>query len=221
MPAQEEDLPILIFLAIGALVLVLIVVLGVRSSRRKNRATEPSYGLTAQWDAGQPLLATSSMNAYDGKRQWEIFQQRFVPGTEVPGLPLGDPSGKELPVERGALRVSRVAREVREGYPNARVGFVAYFAPYEQSEFPMALPAGGRGIARVELDGAGVRVLAADGSLAWDAAWADCKVAGREATIRVHNGRSQLEFERDRTPDHRTLEAVLVKYGNYWPMGAV
>ncbi len=221
MPAQEEDLPILIFLAVGVLVLVLIVVLGVRSSRRKNRSTAPSYELAARWDAGQPVLATSSLNAYDGKRQWEVFQQRFVPGTEVPDLPLGDPGEKGTPVERGALRVSRVAREVREGYPNARVGFVAYFAPYERSEFPMALPSSGRGFERVELDSDGVRAVAADGSLAWEAAWGDCKVAGREGTIRVHNGRSQLEFERDRTPDHRTLEAVLVKYGTYWPMGAV
>ena len=211
----------LIFLIAGALVLVLIVVFGVLSSRRKNRATEPSYELTAQWDAGQPVLATSSMNAYDGKRQWEIFQQRFAPGTEVPGLPLSDPGGKEPVADRGTLRVSRVAREVREGYPNARVGFVAYFAPYELSEFPMVLATGGRGAERIELDGHGVRVLSADGSTTWEAGWSDCQVAGREHAIRVHNGRSQFEIDRSRTPDHRTLEAVLVKYGAYWPMGAV
>jgi len=220
VPAQEEDLPILIFLVVGAVVLALLVVFGVLSSRRKSRATRPSYEVRLLWEMSQPVLSTSSMNASDGKRQWEIFRQLFAPGTEVHDLPVGAPGGQDGPREVQSLRVSRVAREVREGWPQAQVGFLAYFEPYEFSEFPASFVLSGGRFARVDLDRGGVQVSGGEAP-AWAASWDECRVAGRQDSIRLHNGRAQIELERSRTPDDTTLEALLVKYGVYWPTGAV
>lgn len=210
MLAQEEDLAFFIFIAVGVLIVALIFFFGVRSSKKKNRATEPAYRLSVRWEAGQPVLTTSSMEAYASKRQWEIFQQHFAPGTEVPDLPVSDPAAKDPGAEPRTLRVSRLAREARAGYPKGKIGFNAYFEPYEFAELPRTFAVSGRKPRTVGLTAEGVAVHDESGAVIWQSAWAECRFAGTQNELKLANG--TLAFDRDRVAEHETLEAVLTKY---------
>ncbi|WP_104091514.1 hypothetical protein [Arthrobacter sp. GMC3] len=228
MPVQDEDLGIAIFIAVGILVVVLIIVFGVISTRRKNRAITPSYDLRIVQAAGQPALATSSVDRLNGKRQWELFQQLFAPGTEVPMVPVSETASMHTPADGNletepltrTLRVSRLSREVREGWPNAMVGFTAYFEPYEFIEFPAVFDATARKFQLIKLSQEGIQILTADQSLVWEASWDSCKVAGVNKEIKLHNGKALMVVDRESINDDSIFEALCVKYGTYWPSAA-
>lgn len=204
---SEDDLLIFGTLAIGLAVVALIVFFGVRSTRKKNRSTTPAYTKQIQISANQPVLITSSMDQYDGKHQWELFQQEAGVGAEV-----------AVPDAAGGtqnLRVSRVAQEVREGYPLPKVGFLAYFEPYEFAELPVTYPMTARKHRALELTRDGVRVIATDGSTAWEAQWSNCRVAAHAKEIRLAGLNGSCYLYHSDLADHQVAEEILVKYGVY------
>lgn len=75
---MDDDPTILLILGLGALVVVLIVVFGVMSSRRKARATAPRWQVRTIEVLGQPVLETTSVERTDD-RQWQLFQGGSVP----------------------------------------------------------------------------------------------------------------------------------------------
>ncbi len=206
---SEDDLLIVGTVVIGVVVIALIAFFGVRSTRKKNRSTTPAYSTKIQIAANQPVLITSSMGQYDGKRQWELFQQETGVGTEL-----------TVPDEAGGtrtLRVSRVTQEVREGYPQAKVGFLAYFEPYEFAEFPATYPMTAKLHRTLELTRDGVRVIGTDGSTAWEAQWSNCHVAAHAKEIRLAGPNGSCYLYHADLADHQVAEEILVKYGVYNP----
>ena len=149
---MSDDTGILLFLAVGVLVLIGIVVFGVLSSRRKKKATTPTWTVQIAWIDEQPYLESSDLAA-DDKRQEELFRQAYGTGTSV-AIPGVDADG--LPFER-EMHVSRIGRSLRAGFPQAKLGLTAYFREWEGSEFPVSFPVkGADGVVEIAMDAAGV-----------------------------------------------------------------
>lgn len=203
----EDGFGILIFCVVAVVVLAAIVFFGIRSTRRKNRSAAAAFEVSSVLAGGQPVLMSSSMNRYDGKHQWELFQRDYGVGTTHQW------SGPDGQVHE--LRVSRVRQETREGYPQAKVGFVAYFEPYEFVEFPMILPLSNRKAQVLELTREGCRLLASDGAVSWAGAWEAIYVAAQKDDTLLAGPNGSLRVRHDEVSDPVLVEATLVKYGTY------
>jgi hypothetical protein len=200
----SDDTGILLFLGAGALILVLIVVFGVRSSRRKKRATSRTWTVRTGWIGEQPFLESSDL-APDDSRQEELFRQTYpIDGSLT--ITVTDEDG---PTQR-EVHVSRVGRSLRAGFPQAKIGLTAYFREWEDSEFPVAFPVKGSDkVVEIGMDAAGVTALDAAGATVWTSPWStllfsngpDIVLAGGGRTVRFEDG------------DGSALEELLIKYG--------
>ncbi|MGG7465257.1 hypothetical protein [Plantibacter sp. YIM 135347] len=204
---MDDDTGFLIFMAIGVLILVLIVVFGVASSRRKAKTNAPSWTTRVASLGAQPYLESSDVDQPDA-RQWELFQKINAPGTTL-DVPVLDDAGED---RVATLTVARVQRSLRAGWPQAKIGFTAYFREFEQSEFPLTLVVSGeQRITAVQLDAAGVTALTADQTVVWRSAWADLSYSNGTDLI-LHNGRQPIHIATS-DADQDPLEELVIKYG--------
>lgn len=208
---MDDDPTILLILGLGALVVVLIVVFGVMSSRRKARATAPRWQVRTIEVLGQPALETTSVERTDD-RQWQLFQERFGPGTVIPEVSV---EGRDGPRSWRDLTVSRVRRSLRSGWPQARVGFTAYFEAFENREFPANFRIDSPTVAGIACDRHGVTVTAPDGTSLLTAAW-DRLLVSNGPDVILQSGDQRVSVDAVRTAAAPTeVEEVLIKYGQF------
>ncbi|WEK62103.1 MAG: hypothetical protein P0Y60_04940 [Candidatus Microbacterium colombiense] len=207
---MSDDTGILLFLALGVLVLIAIVVLGVLSSRRKRTATTRTWTVSTGWIGEQPFLQSSDL-APDDTRQEELFRQTYEVGGSLT-ITTADENGE--PVER-EVHVSRIGRSLRAGFPQAKIGVTAYFREWEGSEFPVAFAVKGTDkVVEIAMDADGVTARDAAGASIWASPWStllfsngpDIVLAGGGRTVRVED------------TDGSDLEELLIKYGTLTQM---
>lgn len=204
---MSDDTGFLIFLGVGVIVLVLIVVFGVLGSRRKKRATEPTFSARQSAIGRQPFLESSDL-ALDDTRQEEIFRQRYpIGGTLTLPVPDAEGTSSERQVE-----ISRIGRSLRSGWPQAKLGLSVYFREWENSEFPASFPVKGTDrIVAVTLDAEGVAALDAASAVVWSSPWERLLFSngpdlvlgdGASRTVRLEHAHADA-----------ALEELVVKYG--------
>lgn len=206
---MSDDTGILIFLAVGVLVVIGIVVFGVLSSRRKKNATSRTFSVRSGRIGTQPFLESSDL-ALDDKRQEELFRLTY----EIGGS-LQIPSDDE-PDDR-TVHISRIGRSLRAGFPQAKIGLSVYFREWENSEFPARFPVrGDHGTTAVTMDAAGVTALDANSSIVWTSPWPALRFSngpdlvlldGAGKTVRLQPADAQPEFEE-----------IVIKYGTLQQM---
>ena len=204
---MDDDTGFLIFMAIGVGILALIVVFGVSSSRRKARTNKQTWTARIAYLGAQPYVESSDVEQPDA-RQWELFQQQYAPGTSHQ-VPVVDGAGGE---QRVPLTVAQTRRSLRAGWPQAKIGFTAYFREFANSEFPISIAVSGeRKITSVILDEVGVQAMTDDHSLVWRSDWSDL-VFSNGTDLILHNGERPVHIN---TPDspRDLLEELVVKYG--------
>ena len=203
---MDDDTGILLFLAIGVLVLVGIVVFGVLSSRRKKRATAPTWTVQTGWIGEQPFIESSDLAA-DDTRQEELFRQTYQLGTSLTIRGLGE-DGE--PTER-VVHVSRIGRSLRAGFPQAKLGLTAYFQEWESSEFPVSFAVrGSHKIVEIAMDAEGVTARDATGAPVWTAPWSRLLFSnGPDIVLAAGTGKN-VRFE---YTNGSALEEILIKYG--------
>jgi hypothetical protein len=208
----NDDPALYLFLAMAAGAVILIVAFGITSSRRRTRAASPGWQVTQGAVLGQPVLESSGVDVSD-TRQWQLFQDQFAAGSLHPVARLED--GVESSEE---LRVSRVSRSLREGWPRPKLGFSAYFQDFEGTEFPatIALP-GNRALASVTADAGGLRVSGPDGQLRWAATWTTLRFSNGDDLV-LHNGSEPLRVNLSRDDGRNDLEELVIKYGAFSQM---
>ncbi|WP_053353718.1 hypothetical protein [Leucobacter musarum] len=210
---MSDDIGILIFLAVGVLVLAAIVFFGVRSSAKKKRADRPTWQVSTQWIVGQPVIVSSDIELAD-RRQEELFRQTYDIGGIVAGVLVPGPDGTPTPTD---LRVSRVSRSLRAGWPQAKLGLAVYFEPWEQAEFPASYPISGSAKSvRLELDANGVTASDAASAMTWAAPWSSIRVSNGNDIILADGENRRVQFS---VPaEHAELEEVLTKYATMQQM---
>lgn len=200
----SDDTGILLFLGAGVLVLVGIVIFGVLSSRRKNRATTPTWTVRTGWISTQPFLESSDL-APDDRRQEELFRQTYANGTRLT-VTVADENG---PAQR-EVHVSRIGRSLRAGFPQAKIGLTAYFREWEGSEFPVAFPVKGTDkVAEIEMDATGVTARDAAGAAVWSSPWSTLLFSNGPDIVLAGGGKT-VRFE---YADGSEPEELLIKYG--------
>lgn len=204
---MDDDTGILIFLGAGVLVLVAIVVFGVLSSRRKRAATQHTFTVRQVWIGDQPFLESSDLDASD-KRQEELFRLRYPVGSSLV-LARAGADGDRIEQE---VHVSRIARSLRAGWPQAKLGLSVYFREWEGSEFPARFSVKGTDkVAGVELDATGVRAVDAAEDLVWSAPWEKLLLSNGPDIMLADGAAKTIRFESlDDDPD---LQEILIKYG--------
>lgn len=201
---MSDDTGILLFLGAGALVLLLIVVFGVLSSRRKKRATSRTWTVRTGWIGEQPFIESSDL-APDDSRQEELFRQTYPIGGSLT-ITVTDESG---PVQR-EVHVSRVGRSLRAGFPQAKIGLTAYFREWEGSEFPVVFRVKGSDkVVAIEMDTAGVTARDAAGVTVWTSPWSTLLFSNGPDIVLAGGGMT-VRFE---YADGSTIEELLIKYG--------
>lgn len=204
---MSDDTGILIFLGIGVLVLAAIVCFGIRSSRKKRVAEAPTWQTRVSWTGGQPVLESTDLELHD-KRQEELFRQAHPAGRVVEAVPVPGPNGEGVPTD---LRVSRVGRSLRAGWPKAKLGLSVYFEPWERAEFPVSFPVKGTNKAViVDFDAEGVAARDAAGAVVWSSPWATLTFSNGPDIIIADGANKRVQFEYKDLPE---LEAILIKYG--------
>ncbi len=208
---MNDDPALFLFLAMAATAILLVVAFGITSSRRRARATSPSWQVTQNAVLGQPVLESSGVEVSD-TRQWQLFQDQFAEGSLHPVARL---DGVEASEE---LRVSRVSRSLRDGWPRPKVGFSAYFQDFEGTEFPatISLP-GNSGLASVTADAGGLRVCGPDGQLRWAATWTTLRFSNGDDLV-LHNGSEPLRLNLSRDDGRNDFEELVIKYGAFRQM---
>ena len=203
---MSDDTGILLFLAAGALVLVLIVVFGVLSSRRKKTATARTWSVRTGWIGEQPFLESSDLTP-DDKRQEELFRQTYPIGASVT-VAITDDQGERADHE---VHVSRIGRSLRAGFPQAKIGLTAYFREWEGTEFPVAFPVKGTDkIVEIALDADGVTAKDAAGTSVFTSPWSTLLFSnGPDIVLAGGTGKTvRVEYK-----DGDALEELLIKYG--------
>lgn len=203
---MSDDTGILLFLAAGVLVLALIVVFGVLSSRRKKTATTRTWTVRTGRIGEQPFLESSDLTP-DDKRQEELFRQTYPIGGSVT-VTITDDQGERAEHE---VHVSRIGRSLRAGFPQAKIGLTAYFREWEASEFPVAFPVKGSDkIVEVALDAEGVTARDAAGASVFASPWSTLLFSnGPDIVLAGGTGTTvRVEYK-----DGDTLEELLIKYG--------
>lgn len=202
---MTDDQGIILFLAIGVVVLAAIVGFGIRSSRKKARAQKPTFTTRLRWLGEQPYFESSEL-AMDDRRQEEIFRTLYAIGSEAT-VPAAAP---ETPST--ILHVSRIGRSLRSGWPNAKIGFTAYFAEFENVELPVEFAvAGSDGVTLVELSVGGVTGRGADGQSLWASTWADLTFSNGPTLILANGASRPLTIEYANAEPE--LEELVIKYG--------
>jgi len=200
----SDDTGILLFLGAGALVLLLIVVFGVLSSRRKKRATSRTWTVRTGWIGEQPFIESSDL-APDDSRQEEFFRQTYPIGGSLT-ITVTDENG---PVQR-EVHVSRVGRSLRAGFPQAKIGLTAYFREWEGSEFPVVFPVKGSDkVVAIEMDAAGVTARDAASATVWTSPWSTLLFSNGPDIV-LAGGGTTVRFE---YADGSAVEELLIKYG--------
>ncbi|MHC9046112.1 hypothetical protein ACYX8G_16125 [Microbacterium saperdae] len=203
---MSDDTGILLFLAAGVLVLALIVVLGVLSSRRKKAATAHTWTVRTGWIGEQPFLESTDL-APDDKRQEELFRQTYPIGGSVT-VAITDEQGERAEHE---VHVSRIGRSLRAGFPQAKVGLTAYFREWEGTEFPVAFAVKGSDkIVELAMDAEGVTARDAAGVSVFASPWSTLLFSnGPDIVLAGGTGKTvRVEYK-----DGDTLEELLIKYG--------
>lgn len=204
---MSDDTGILLFLAVGVLVLIGIVVFGVLGSRRKKKATTPTWTVQMAWIDEQPYLESSDLAA-DDKRQEELFRQTYEIGGSVvvPGV---DPDGQ--PIER-EVHVSRIGRSLRAGFPQAKLGLTAYFREWEGSEFPTSFPVkGSDGVVEIAMDAEGVTARDAAAETVLRAPWSTLLFSNGPDIVLAGGTGNTVRFAY--SGDRSDVEELLIKYG--------
>lgn len=208
---MSDDTGIMLFLAAGALVLALIVVFGVLSSRRKKSATTRTWTVRTGWIGEQPFLESSDL-APDDARQEELFRQTYPIGGGVT-VAVIDEQGERAEHE---VHVSRIGRSLRAGFPQAKIGLTAYFREWEGSEFPVAFPVKGSDkIVELAMDAEGVTARDAAGTSVFTSPWSTLLFSnGPDIVLAGGTGTTvRVEYK-----DGDTLEELLIKYGTLTQM---
>ncbi|MEV4669940.1 hypothetical protein [Microbacterium sp. LWO12-1.2] len=203
---MSDDTGIMLFLVAGALVLVLIVVFGVLSSRKKSKATTRTWSVRTGWIGEQPFLESSDLTP-DDKRQEELFRQTYPIGGSVT-VAVTDDQGERVEHE---VHVSRIGRSLRAGFPQAKIGLTAYFREWEGTEFPVAFPVKGSDkIVELSLDGDGVTARDAAGATVFASPWSTLLFSnGPDIVLAGGTGKAvHVEYQ-----DGDALEELLIKYG--------
>lgn len=203
---MNDDTAILLFLAVGAVVLIGIVVFGILSSRRKRTAQTRSFTVRQAWIGEQPFFESSDL-ALDDKRQEELFRQTYpLGGTLAITVAGADGEGVEREVE-----VARIGRSLRSGWPNAKLGLSAYFREWEHSEFPTAFAVkGSGGVVEIAMDADGVIARDASGADVWNAAWSSLLFSNGPDIVLGGGSAGTVRFE---YVNGSELEELLIKYG--------
>lgn len=201
---MSDDTGILLFLGAGVLVLILIVVFGVLSSRRKKRATTRTWTVRTGWIGEQPFLESSDL-APDDSRQEELFRETYPIGGSLT-ITVRDENG---PAQR-EVHVSRIGRSLRAGFPQAKIGLTAYFREWEGSEFPVAFAVKGSDkVVEIGMDAAGVTARDAAGATVWTSPWSTLLFSNGPDIVLAGGGKT-VRFE---YADGSEVEELLIKYG--------
>jgi len=203
----DDDTGILIFLGVGVLVLIGIIVFGVLSSRRKRAATRHTFTVRQASIDDQPFLESSDLDASD-TRQEELFRAAYPLGGSLV-LAWTGADGDRIEQE---VHVSRIARSLRAGWPQAKLGLSVYFREWEGSEFPARFAVKGTDkVANVEFDATGVRAVDGTEDLVWSAPWEKLLFSnGTDIMLSDGAGRTIRVEPRADEPE---LEEILIKYG--------
>lgn len=203
----SDDTGILLFLGIGAVILIGIVVFGLLSSRQKKNAQTRTWTVRTEWIGDQPYLASTDLTQ-DDKRQEELFRLTYAIGGVLP-MTLADENGER--VERD-LRVSRIGRSLRGGWPQAKLGLTAYFAEWDNSEFPVTFPVKASDkIVSITMDADGIAARDAVGAVVWSSPWSSLLFSNGPDIVLSDGAAHTLRIE---TPEeHPELEEILIKYG--------
>lgn len=201
---MSDDTGILLFLGAGVLVLILIVVFGVLSSKRKKRATTRTWTVRTSWIGEQPFLESSDL-APDDSRQEELFRETYPIGGSLT-ITVRDENG---PAQR-EVHVSRIGRSLRAGFPQAKIGLTAYFREWEGSEFPVAFAVKGSDkVVEIGMDAAGVTARDAAGATVWTSPWSTLLFSNGPDIVLAGGGKT-VRFE---YADGSEVEELLIKYG--------
>lgn len=204
----SDDSMFLVFMAAGVAVLALIVLFGVLSGRKKRAATSATWTVAVDYLAGrEPFFSSSSVEMSD-KRQWELWRERFAVGSPQ-SVTLADETAEPTP---RTLHIGRVGRELRAGWPQAKYGFVAYFAEFENSGLPCEFQVKAtKKIVVVECAAEGVVARDAEGNTAWQSNWSELVFSNGPDLI-LSNGKEQIRVQ-PQEKGYKDLEALAVKYG--------
>lgn len=204
---MSDDTSILLFLGIGAVILIGIVVFGLLSSRRKKNAQTRTWTVQTDWIGDQPFLASSDLTQ-DDKRQEELFRLTYAIGGVLPMTVSGE-DGE--PVTRD-VHVSRISRSLREGWPQAKLGLTAYFSEWEGSEFPATFPVKASDkVVSITMDADGVAARDAAGAIAWSSPWSTLLFSNGPDIVLSDGAARTLRIEMPE--DHPELEELVIKYG--------
>ncbi|MFF7291487.1 hypothetical protein ACFY9N_03035 [Microbacterium sp. NPDC008134] len=204
-----DDTGILIFLGVGVLVVIGIVVFGVLSSKRKKNATMRTFTVRPGEIGSQPFLESNDI-ALDDKRQEELFRLTYEIGGELQIPSDDEPDGR-------TVRISRVSRSLRAGFPQAKIGMSAYFREWENSEFPARFPVrGDHGTTAVTMDAAGVTALDANSGIVWTSPWSALRFSnGPDLVLLDSAGKTVRLHPADAQPE---IEEIVIKYGTLQQM---
>ena len=206
MTHMSDEMGIIIFLAIGFLVVVGIVVVGVLRGRKQAQATTATWTTQLGLIGEQPYLVSSDFDMRNN-RQVELFREAHKPGATVT---LSQPGEDGEPIVQ-EVHVSRIGESLRAGWPNAKFGLTVYFSEWEQSEFPQTFTIkDSRKIREIELDVAGISVRDAEGVVVWHSLWESLLFSNGPDMILANGTGQPIHIEYVPGSD---LEELIIKYG--------
>ena len=204
---------IIAFLGVGVLVLVLIVFFGVRSSQRKARTNTRSWHVNFQQVGGQPFIESSSVDLAD-QRQWGLFLAAYPIGARIETVSAAVTAEPGAEPAIASYVVSRVSKSLREGWPQAKLGFTAYFREFEGVEFPVRYAVkADRRISALNFDAAGVTGLDGAGQSVWSSPWAQLRFSNG-SDLMLNDGSTTIHVEFPKGEEEwARLEELVIKYG--------
>lgn len=202
---MSDDTGILLFLGAGVLVLLAIVIVGVRSSRRKKAATTRTWSVHTGRLGEQTYVESSDLDLAD-TRQEELFRQAYPIGGGLT-LTIAGEDGEPITHE---VQVSRIGRSLRAGFPQAKIGLTAYFREWENTEFPVSFPVKGSDkVVEIAMDATGVSARNAAGAAVMTSPWSTLLFSNGPDIV-LAGGGTTVRFEYAGGSD---LEEIIIKYG--------
>ncbi len=209
----SDDQGILLFLGVGVVIIALIVIVGLLSSRRKRKTGRPSWSAAVHYLGEQPYIASSATELGD-KRQWAMFQERYPRGAEISSVPVM--TGDEESIR--TLHVSHVQRSLRASWPMAKVGFSAYFTEYMGTDLPASFQVkGSRHLAAVRLDESGLTAMNEGGETVWASPWSRVRFSNGTDLV-LKNDAGTIRIENPASGHANPLEELVIKYGTFEQM---